>query len=46
MCEALIQVSYHVAKAGKVHTLAETLIKQWCTTDVENTIDEKFSSII
>jgi hypothetical protein len=47
VCEALIQVSYHVAKSGKAHTLAETLIKQWCIIDVvENTIGEKFSSII
>jgi ABC-type uncharacterized transport system substrate-binding protein len=44
--EASLYVSYHVAKAGKAHTIAETLIKQ-CTVDVvETTIGEKFSNII
>jgi len=47
VCEALIQVSYRVAKARKAHTVAETLIKQWCITDiVETMIGEKFSNII
>jgi hypothetical protein len=47
VCEALIQVSYCAAKAGKVHTVAETLIKQWCITDiVETMIGKKFSNTI
>jgi hypothetical protein len=38
VCEALIQVSYLVAKAGKVHTVAETPIKQWCIIDIVETM--------
>lgn len=45
VCEALIQVSYHVAKAAKAHTVAETLIKQWCIIDIVETMTgEKFSN--
>jgi hypothetical protein len=47
VCEALIQVSYCIAKARKAQTVAKTLIKQWCTMDiVETMIDEKFSNIM
>jgi hypothetical protein len=47
VCEALIQVSYCIAKARKVHTVAKTLIKQWCIIDIAETmIDEIFSNIM
>jgi len=36
-----------VAKAGKAHAVAETLIKQWCIIDIVETMNgEKFSNII
>jgi len=46
VCEASLHTSYHVAKAGKVHTIAETLIKQCIIDVVETMIGEKFSNII
>jgi hypothetical protein len=45
-CQASINVSYQVARAGKTNTIADILIKQ-CTMDVvETLIGEKFSNFI
>jgi len=46
VCEASLHASYHVAKAGKVHTIAKTLIKQCIIDAAETMIGEKFSNII
>ena len=39
-------MSYHVDKVGKVHTIAESLMKQRIIDDAETMIGEKFSNII
>jgi len=46
VCESSVHASYHAAKARKVHTITETLIKQCITDVVETMIGEKFSNII
>ena len=46
MCEASLHMSYHVDKVAKVHTIAESLMKQRIIDDVETMIGEKFSNII
>jgi hypothetical protein len=45
-CKASFEVSYRVAKAGKTHIVAETLVKPCIIDVVETMIGEQFSNII
>jgi len=45
-CQASINVSYQVARAGKANTIADILIKQCIMDVVETLIGEKFSNFI
>lgn len=45
-CKASFQVSYRIAKAGKAHIIAETLIKPCLIDVVETMIGEKFSNSV